>query len=55
MEITGHRRIPVKGPMTQSFDVSLICGSINGWVNNGEAGDFRPHHAHYDVNVMYMK
>ena len=31
---------------------SLICTRINGWVNNGEAGDLRRHHAHYDVTVM---
>ena len=31
---------------------SLICAWINGSVNNGEAGDLRRHHAHYDVNVM---
>ena len=31
---------------------SLICAWIDGWVNNGEAGDMRRHHAHYDVTVM---
>ena len=31
---------------------SLICVWINGWVNNREAGDLRPHRGHYDVNVM---
>ena len=31
---------------------SLICTRINGWVNNGEAGDLRHHGAHYDVIVM---
>ena len=31
---------------------SLICAWINGWVNNGEAGDFRRHRTHYDVTVM---
>ena len=30
----------------------LICVWINGWVNNREAGDLRPHRAHYDVIVM---
>ena len=25
---------------------------INGWVNNGEAGDLRRYRAHYDVTVM---
>ena len=28
------------------------CDWINGWVNNGEAGDLRRHRAHYDVTVM---
>ena len=31
---------------------SLICVWISSWVNNHEAGDFRRHHGHYDVNVM---
>ena len=31
---------------------SLICAWINGWVNNGETGDLRCHHTHYDVTVM---
>ena len=31
---------------------SLICARINGWVNNGEAGDVRRHRAPYDVIVM---
>ena len=31
---------------------SLICVWINGWVNNGEAGDLRRYRAHYDVIVM---
>ena len=39
-------------PVTHSFDVSLICASINGPVNNREAGDLRRHRAHYDVIVM---
>ena len=34
---------------------SLICAWINGWVNNGEAGDLRHHRTHYDVTVMFMK
>ena len=32
--------------------VSLISTRINGWVNNGEAGELRRHRAHYDVTVM---
>ena len=31
---------------------SLICVWINGWVNNGEAGDFRLYRAQYDVTLM---
>ena len=31
---------------------SLICASLNGWVNNGEAGDLRRHRAHYGFTVM---
>ena len=31
---------------------SLIYVWINGWVNNGEAGDLRLYRAHYDVIVM---
>ena len=43
---------PLQRPITRSFDVSLICAWINGWVNNCEAGDLRRHRAHYDVIVM---
>ena len=48
--VIGHRWIP--GPITQSFDVSLICAWINGWVNNREAGDLRRQYAYCDVTVM---
>ena len=41
-----------KRPVTRSFDVSLMCARINGWVNNCEAGDLRRHHIHYVVTVM---
>ena len=44
---------PAQRPVTRSFDVSLICARINGWVNNGEAGDLRRHRVHYDVIVMH--
>ena len=30
----------------------LIYAWINGWVNNGEAGYLRRHHAQYDVTVV---
>ena len=34
---------------------TLICARMNGWVNNGEAGDLRRNRVHYDVIVMYSK
>ena len=36
---------PAQRPVTRST-------RMNGWVNNGEAGDLRRHRAHYDVTVM---
>ena len=52
------RNSPVTGeflaqrPVTRSFDVFFYLRWINGYVNNGEAGDLRRHHIHYDVTVM---
>ena len=43
---------PHKGQWRGALMFSLICIRINGWVNNGEAGDLRRHRAHYDVTVM---
>ena len=43
---------PSQKPVTQSFDVFLICAWTNGWANNREAGDLRRHRSHYDVTVM---
>ena len=51
-EITGPGDFPTQRPVTRSFDVSLICVWINGWVNNREAGDLRRYRGHYDVIVM---
>ena len=31
---------------------SLIHARINGWVNTGDAGDLKRHHAHYDAGEM---
>ena len=42
---------PAKRPVTRSFDVSLICAYLNGWVNTRETGDLRRYRAHYDVIV----
>ena len=47
-------KFPAQRPVTRSFDVSMICVWINGWVNNRDAGDLRRHHTHYDVTVMHF-
>ena len=44
---------PPKGQWRGALMFSLIYARINGWVNNGEAGDSRRHRAHYDITVMY--
>ena len=51
-EFTGPRWIPRTKASDAELWRFLICTRINGWVNNGEAGDLRRHHAHYDVTVM---
>ena len=43
---------PHKGQWRGALMFSLICTWINGWVNNGEAGDLRCHQAHYYAIVM---
>ena len=48
--VTGD--FPLQRRVTRSFDVAFFCAWINGWINNGEAGDLRRHHAYYDVTVM---
>ena len=48
--VTGE--FPWQRPVTQSFDVFFDLCLNNGWVNNRDAGDWRRHRAHYDVNVM---
>ena len=52
-EFTGPRWITAKGQWRGALMFSLICVWINGWVNNGEAGDLRRYRAHYDVAVMW--
>ena len=44
---------PHKGQWRGASIFSLICAWINGWVNNGEAGDLRRHRAHYDVTLIW--
>ena len=43
---------PQKGLWRRALMFSLICARINGWVNNGEAGDLKRHRANCDVIVM---
>ena len=54
--VWGIHRSPVnsphKGQWRGALMFSLICARIIGWVKNGEAGDSRHQHAHYDVIVM---
>ena len=54
--VRGISRSPVnssnKGQWHEALTFSVNCSWINGWVNNGEAGDLRRHRAHYDVIVM---
>ena len=54
--VRGIQRSPVnsphKGQSREALMFSLICAWINGWLNNGEAGDLRRYRAHYDVTVM---
>ena len=54
--VRGIHRSPVnsphKGQWRGALMFSLICVWINGWVNNGKAGDLRRYRAHYDVSVM---
>ena len=52
-EFTGPGELPAQRPVTRRFDVFFfICVWTNGWVNNGQAGDLRHQHDHYDVMVM---
>ena len=43
---------PHKGQWRGALMFTLICARMNGWVNNGEAGDLRRYLTHYDVIVM---
>ena len=54
--VRGIHRSPVnsmhKGQWRETLMFSLICGRMNGWANNGDAGDLKRQLAHYDVVVM---
>ena len=43
---------PHKGLWRGALIFFFICAWINGWVNNGGAGDLRRRRAYYDVTVM---
>ena len=54
-EFTGHRWIPC--PKASNMELWCFLWSKpepNSWANNGDAGDLRRHHTHYDVIVMIM-
>ena len=52
-EFTGDRWIPhIRASDAEPWCFRWPAPWINGWVNNGEAGDLRRHRARYDVIVM---
>ena len=55
-EFTGPGEFPSphKGQWRGTLMFSLICASINGWVNTREAGGLRRYRVHYDVIVMIL-
>ena len=54
--VRGIHRSPVnslhKGQWHGALMYSLVCTWINGWVNNGKAGDLRRYRIHYGIIVM---
>ena len=55
-EFTGPRWIPrTKASDAELWRFFFMCARINGWVNNGKAGDLRRHRARYDIIVMQMQ
>ena len=48
----GNSQVTGEFPSQRPVMFSSIGAWLNGWVNNGEAGDLRRHRAHYDVTVM---
>ena len=43
---------PAQRPVTRSFDIFFDLRLNNGWVNNRDAGELRPHPIRYDVTVL---
>ena len=54
-EFTGPGEFPNTGQWRGALMFYLICARINGWANNGEAGDLRRYRAHCDVMLMRRK
>ena len=56
--LRGINRSPVNSPHKDQWRgalmLSLICAWIDGWINNRDAGELRPHRAHYDVTLMMI-
>ena len=56
--VWGIHRSPLNSPHKSQWRgalmFSLICARINGWVNNGEAEDFRRYRTHYEVTVIFQ-
>ena len=46
---------PRKGQWRGALMFSLICAWMNGWVNNGKAGDSRRHNAPYNTVMCIVK
>ena len=44
---------PAQKPVTRTFDFFYLRW-MNGWVNNGEAGDLRRRRTYYDVTIIKM-
>ena len=51
----GPVNSPHKGRWRGALMFTLICARVNGWVNNGKAGDLIRYRAHYDVIVMWCR
>ena len=54
MASNGENVSQHKGQWREALMFSLICARINGWVNNGEAGELWHYRAHCDVIVMFF-
>ena len=56
--VRGIHRSPVnfpyKGQWRAALMFSLVCASMNNWINNREAGDLRRNRAQYDVTPMTL-